>query len=146
MPIHIGHRAERLRRRLSILQEKGVPPGIRIVYCKTALNAWVTERRMSSFAGTRTLGRCPFCERGSDSIEHFSKCKECMIVFCRHDLKFGGLMDFLGLYQEAYWQPRILIRVAKVLSILFLVHNTFLHAHPSDLPSLRPRVLLTLQN
>ncbi len=97
---------------------------------------------MASFAGARTLERCPFCESGKDSVEHFSRCKECMLVFCRHDLRFGGLMNFLGLYQEAYWQPRILIRVAKVLSILFLVHNTFLHAHPSDLPSLRPRVLI----
>ncbi len=65
-----------------------------------------------------------------------------MAVFRRHQLKFGGLMNFMGLYQEAYFQPAILIRVANVLSILYLVHNTFLHAHPSELASLRPSVLI----
>ena len=46
-----------------------------VVYFKTALNAWVTERRMSSFAGAPTLERCPFCESGKDSIEHFPDAK-----------------------------------------------------------------------
>ena len=142
MPIHIGHRAERLRRRLTILQEKCVAPSIRIVYFKTCLNAWITERRMASFAEARTLEGCPFCERGKDSIEHFAVCKECLPLFCRHNLRFGGLINFLGLYQEAYWQPAILIRVAKVLSILYLVHNTFLHTLPADRHALRPCVLI----
>ncbi len=75
MPIHIGHRAERLRRRLALLQEEGVAPGIRIVYFKTALNAWVTERRMSSFVGAGTLERCPVCANGKDSLEHSPNAK-----------------------------------------------------------------------
>ncbi len=97
---------------------------------------------MASFSEAKTLERCPFCEQGKDSIEHFAVCKECMTVFCRNNLKFGGLICFLGLYQEAYWQPAILIRVAKVLSVLYLVHSTFLHASPTERLSLRPSVLI----
>ena len=97
---------------------------------------------MASFADAKTLRNCPFCDRGKDSLEHFAVCKEVLPLFCGHNLKFGGLINFLGMYQEAYWQPAILIRVAKVLSILCLVHNTFLHAHPAERPTLRPNVLI----
>ncbi len=99
---------------------------------------------MASFSEARTLEKCPFCAQVKDSIEHFAVCLECMEVFHRNGLKFGGLINFLGLYQEAYWSPNILIRIVKVLSILFAVHNSFLHATPDDRNSMRPRVLISV--
>ena len=118
------------------------PPSACFPFAKPfSMCSWITERRVASLADAKTLRNCPFCERGKDSLEHFAVCKEVLPLFCRHNLKFGGLINFLGMYQEAYWQPAILIRVAKVLSILYLVHSTFLHTHPNDRPALRPNVL-----
>ena len=142
MQIQEGYLAPRFKRRLNLLKDRA-KASVWITYFKTCLNAWSTQRRLSSLEEAMTLHECPFCRNGPDSIEHFATCHVCFQLFHKHSLKFGNVECYLGFYQDAYFAPWILIKLAKVLAILYIVHNSFLHASPSELPLLRPSVLIS---
>jgi len=131
MDILEGYREPRLRKRLLALQGK-VKPSVWVQYYKTCLNGWVTRRRMESLVGAITLIHCPLCGHGDDSIEHYCRCRVVRALFRRHGLPFGGMANFLGLYQDAL--PFKIVDVAKCLATLFVVHSTCLHSLADNTP------------
>ena len=122
--VHESCLAGRAHRRLTQLQGK-IQPVVVAVYLRTLLNGWSTRRRMESMPNCNLAKECPFCKRAQDSLEHFVHCPIIVECFRRHGFASNTKEKFLGLGPDAL--PNGIVKIAKLLSGLYIARNTLLH-------------------
>jgi len=139
----IGRAHRRAINRLQSLEGK-CKPMLWITYLKALINSWPTFRRMKSAAACNLLNICPFCDRASDSIEHFIYCPVCREQFAVRGLTHGKPIHFFALDSACAELPALLSKVF-VLGKLFAVRGAIV-AHPKHLPPLDVQVLFRATN
>ena len=138
--IHEGYLAPRAHARLKHLQ-KVAQPVTTAVYLRTLINGWPTYRRMRTLEGCTLAEVCPFCQRGQDSLEHFTFCKVIKAEFAKHGFLYRDREEFFGLDLDAL--PDFIHKKARLLCALYGARNTLVHS-PADSPQVVLRLACQL--
>ena len=106
-----------------------------VVYMRTILNGWVTERRMRSIIGKQSNShdnKCVLCDSlyGEDSLEHIACCRCTKEIFAKLGIHIVDMHDFLALSVD-YQDPKAMANHLMALGITYSIYNTVKHHDPS---------------
>ena len=133
--MHINHATNRAFSRLTALKGH-VMPAVLVVYFRTLLNGWTTNRRMrtANNIAKHNLPPCPLCGTAEDSLEHLAYCRWTCLIFKRFHVPISNTVEFLAL-DHACTAVRVLTLMVRALAVVYMVYNTVTH-HPSSSPPL----------
>ena len=120
---------ERVVRRMKLVKGK-VKHSLLVVYMRTILNGWVTERRMRTIHGKHNshCNKCVMCDSlfGEDSLEHIACCKYSREVFAKMGITIVDMHGFLALNDENK-DPKTMANHLMALGIVYSIYNTIKH-------------------
>ena len=90
---HSGHVYRRAITRFKFLRGK-MKPAFIVAFFKLFMNAWNTCERFRTASKRFAFKKCPFCNVGKDSIEHFSRCMVVKRIYRQHDCSCNCIDDF----------------------------------------------------
>ena len=117
-------------------------PAVLVVYFRTLLNGWTTNRRMrtANNIAKHNLPHCPLCGIAQDSLEHTAYCYWTDIIFKRFDVPITCTTEFLCL-DHACTVVGVLTQRVRALAVVYLVYNTVTHHSSSSPPLSIPELL-----
>ena len=127
---------ERVVRRMKLVKGK-VKHSLLVVYMRTILNGWVTERRMRSIHGrfNSQCNKCVMCDNlyGEDSLEHIACCRCTKEVFSEMGITIVDMHRFLAL-TDGNLDPKTMANHLMALGIVYSIYNTIKHHNPESPP------------
>jgi len=136
---------EKVITRMKLVKGK-VKHSLLVVYMRTILNGWVTERRMRSIIGKQSNShdnKCVLCDSlyGEDSLEHIACCRCTKEIFAKLGIHIVDMHDFLALSVD-YQDPKAMANHLMALGITYSIYNTVKH-HDPNLPPIVISELIT---